>query len=310
LYWNLEHLLERTDLPQFRALSNAQTAQIANHHIERRIILESSALELAMLHLTQCEVVGVTESIGLFVEKLSLLMKRVTRFEHHENLSWPPNREMVERILPGLRKKLAQANEMDIELYEKAKALSRDYFKKKPGYYQIEYLKLDRCNFSLPHMIRPAALKSVQGFLPIQFFHFLFDIEELQRRMGAYSAGLLDQCPDEREIVALKEVFGKDRVFPILSRQGLSANLTMARKPSRTEGRSKEPIGCHAWSRATANRFRSPWSTEDSPWKRPYGRFALRCVCSTRPDAAVWIALAERSSLPTRRPTERLRARG
>src|SRR5271165_6293801 len=43
LYWNLEHLLERTDLPQFRALSNAQTAQIANHHIDRRNILESSA---------------------------------------------------------------------------------------------------------------------------------------------------------------------------------------------------------------------------------------------------------------------------
>ena len=73
LYWNLEHLLERTDLPQFRALSNAQTAQVANHHIERRNILESSALELAMLHLTQCEVVGVTESIDFFVEKLSLL---------------------------------------------------------------------------------------------------------------------------------------------------------------------------------------------------------------------------------------------
>jgi hypothetical protein len=213
LYWNLEHLLERTDLPQFRALSNAQTAQIANHHIERRNILESSALELAMLHLSQCEIVGVTESIELFIEKLSLLMNRVVRFQHHENLSWPPNRQMVERIPPGLRKKLARANEMDIELYEKAKALSRDYFKKNTGYYQIEYLKRDRCNFSLPSMFRPKTFRNVPGSLPIQFFHFLFDIAELQRRMGADSASLLDQCADEREIVALKDLFGRDRVF-------------------------------------------------------------------------------------------------
>ena len=213
LYWNLEHLLERTDLPQFRALSNAQTAQIANHHIERRNILESSALELAMLHLSQCEVVGVTESIQPFVGKLSLLMNRVVRFEHHENLSWPPNREMIERIPPGLRKKLERANEMDIELYEKAKTLSRDYFKKNTGYYQMDYLKRDRCNFSLPSMFRPTTFRNVPGFLPEQFFDFLFDIVELQRRMGACSASLLDQCADEREIVALQEVFVRDRVF-------------------------------------------------------------------------------------------------
>jgi hypothetical protein len=213
LYWNLEHLLERTDLPQFRALSNAQTAQVANHHIERRNILESSALELAMLHLTQCEVVGVTESIDLFVEKLSLLMNRVVRFEHHENLSWPPNREMTERIPLGVRRKLAQANEMDIELYEKAKTLSRDYFKKNTGCYQIEYLKRDRCNFSLPDMFRPTTFRNVPGSLPVQFFHFLFDIVDLQRRIGACSAGLVDQCADEREIVALKGVFGRERVF-------------------------------------------------------------------------------------------------
>jgi hypothetical protein len=166
-----------------------------------------------MLHLSQCEIVGVTESIELFIEKLSLLMNRVVRFQHHENLSWPPNRQMVERIPPGLRKKLARANEMDIELYEKAKALSRDYFKKNTGYYQIEYLKRDRCNFSLPSMFRPKTFRNVPGSLPIQFFHFLFDIAELQRRMGADSASLLDQCADEREIVALKDLFGRDRVF-------------------------------------------------------------------------------------------------
>jgi hypothetical protein len=140
-------------------------------------------------------------------------MNRVVRFQHHENLSWPPNRQMVERIPPGLKKKLARANEMDIELYEKAKALSRDYFKKNTGYYQIEYLKRDRCNFSLPSMFRPKTFRNVPGSLPIQFFHFLFDIAELQRRMGADSASLLDQCADEREIVALKDLFGRDRVF-------------------------------------------------------------------------------------------------
>jgi hypothetical protein len=31
--------------------------------------------------------------------------------------------------------------------------------------------------------------------------------------MGADSASLLDQCADEREIVALKDLFGRDRVF-------------------------------------------------------------------------------------------------
>src|SRR5271165_6226548 len=175
--------------------------------------LRAARLELAMLHLSQCEVVGVTESIQPFVGKLSLLMNRVVRFEHHENLSWPPNREMIERIPPGLRKKLARANEMDIELYEKAKTLSRDYFKKNTGYYQMDYLKRDRCNFSLPYMFRPKTFRNVPGSLPIQFFHFLFDIVEIQRRMGAYSASLLDQCADEREIVALQEVFGRDRVF-------------------------------------------------------------------------------------------------
>jgi hypothetical protein len=56
---------------------------------------------------------------------------------------------MVEHLPPGLKKKLTQANEMDIELYEKAKILSRGYFKKNTGDYRGEYLKRDRCDFAL-----------------------------------------------------------------------------------------------------------------------------------------------------------------
>jgi hypothetical protein len=95
----------------------------------------------------------------------------------------------------------------------------------------------------------------------------------------------VDQCADEREIVALKEVFGRERVFANPITSGSSANLTMPCAPSRTEGRSKglprlEPGGGQLISFAMVY--------GGQPVEDPRRAFRFASMCSTGLDVCAW----------------------
>jgi hypothetical protein len=229
--WNLEYLIDRVDLPQFRALNNAQTAQLAGSHIFRDNELPEEAFELAAAHMDSCEVVGLTEEFDAFIANLGTALGHPIDVRGRNNVGMESARDVLTGLEPRARSKLTRLNEMDIELYERAKPLAARKIRKgaKPKGIDLPARGL-RLSFGGAELARPGGYPDKYGRLPLQFFHLIFDLVELQTRTGSPGAGFLDLYAEEREIFVFRKLFGDAGLYVAPAKQTLAAAGAPANK--------------------------------------------------------------------------------
>jgi hypothetical protein len=203
LWWNFEHLLDCTEMPQFRALSNAQAAQLADHHIHRQDVLDDRWLKLATEHLDQCSVVGISEALPAFAAKFPRLLGVTLEVGKH-NAGTEPTGSLVERIPADLHKKLLRCNEMDIELYRLA---SEKAARPEPG--TVAHLCLgEHLKRGMPRFHRPSGYEVFRGRFPLRLCHYMIDVAEIQHRLGVSGTAFLDRWMLPREAALMVDLAG------------------------------------------------------------------------------------------------------
>jgi len=203
LWWNVENLLSRPEMPQFRALSNAQTAQLARHHIDRPDVLEEEWLRLATAHLAQCDIVGFAEALETFADAFERCVGsglQVGRL----NAGAKQSEELVAAAPSEVIRKLIQANEFDVELFCQAQAMANV----RGSSVGRSEVPARRAPPRTPQ--RPLAYENYPGRLKLRLCHFLIDVAEAQGYFGVVGGMFLDRMSYPREAVLIEALAGRE----------------------------------------------------------------------------------------------------
>lgn len=216
LSWNISHILNRPDLPLFKAISNAQTSQLAHHHYARPIELDASYLALAKLHMEQCRIVGRTEKIGDFLKSVAYWFEKDNLKITKENQSHAPSNFKIYDIDKEAISLIKKHNMLDKELYnfyleneniifdklveEKSKLKSKKQYNKNLFIY-----KNKNKNFS--------DFEKIDGHINIQILHFIGDIIDLQNAFSDFNFAVLGCRFMPREFEFLVEKIGKRKIY-------------------------------------------------------------------------------------------------
>lgn len=209
LGWNLAHLLDRRDLPQHRALSNAQTAQLAHHHEARPIELARYHLELAKLHLKQCDIVGRTNDIAQFLSDLASYFGKSGLSMPHVNQSSFAAQEVLKTLCPDTIKRICAANLLDLELFEFCEAERATW--RLPPPLRARRQPPSHFDFSTQTKnARALDLAALDGHLRLQMIHLILDCIDLQMGFDILGFAGVSKGAQPREITALGSVFGAE----------------------------------------------------------------------------------------------------
>jgi hypothetical protein len=195
--WNIENLLDRQDMPQYRALANAQVAQLARHHRYRPDHLDESWLELAAANLDLCAAVGITERMPAFLAQFGSLLGVELELGHY-NTGHQRSDELAEALPEPVRAKLLRANELDAELYRRAAERTNEAA---PRQVSVPPLPIGPC---LRADLRACTTDRVaferwEGDFRLRLCHFVADIAETQVRFGITDDLFLDRPSRPRE---------------------------------------------------------------------------------------------------------------
>jgi hypothetical protein len=202
LIWNLQSLMDRPDIPQYRALNNAQVHQIAGHHIDRRLSPCPDILSRARANLAACTVVGCTRDLSAFASGLSDWVGQTIEIRA-DNASLRPAREVAECLPAAVRARLEQLNELDLLLHAEAVAYGGKILNNGAS----NSIGGENVGISLraglPRVVDCAPVLALQGRLRGRVCHHLVDISEAQGRFGVAGGIFADRAISGREAALL-----------------------------------------------------------------------------------------------------------
>jgi hypothetical protein len=195
--WNIENLLDRPDMPQYRALANAQVAQLARHHRYRPDRLDESWLELAAANLDLCAAVGITERMPAFLSQFGSLLGVELELGHY-NIGHQRSDELAEALPEPVRAKLLRANELDAELYRRAAERANEAAPRQVSIPALPIGPRLRADLNACRAERDA-FERWEGDFRLRLCHFVADIAEIQVRFGIPGDFFLDRPSRPRE---------------------------------------------------------------------------------------------------------------
>lgn len=204
--WNVEHLIETQDIPQYRALCDAQVHQLAGHHIERTPSERADVLQQARANLAACDLVGITEDLPRFVRGLSHLVGQELDVGI-EKAGLHRARDLAVSLPAAARAKLRRVNELDLELYQAAVAARHCQDGRTPRLRAAGGTGL--LLRAGPPRADVSPVLDVPGRIRGRLCDYLADVSETQGRFGVVGSLFADQAITSREAALLTLLAGQ-----------------------------------------------------------------------------------------------------